>query len=104
MVDRKQRLLVTVHETAQGLRDEGFIDARRMKDYDRLCLPTLAHLSVSRIVQIRQRAKVSQTVFATVLNTSVKTVQSWEQGLKKPSGTALRLLDVIERKGIDALV
>jgi predicted negative regulator of RcsB-dependent stress response len=31
------------------------------------------------------------------------TVQQWEQGQKKPSGPAQRLLDLIDRKGLSAL-
>lgn len=45
----------------------------------------------------------SQVVFAAFLNTSVSTVQKWEIGEKKPSGPSLKLLNVIERKGIEAL-
>ena len=46
---------------------------------------------------------MSQAVFAAFLNTSVSTVQKWEIGEKRPSGPSLKLLDVIERKGVKAL-
>jgi putative transcriptional regulator len=46
---------------------------------------------------------MSQAVFAAVLNTSVSTVQKWEIGAKRPSGPSLKLLDVIQRKGIEAV-
>jgi putative transcriptional regulator len=46
---------------------------------------------------------MSQAVFAAVLNTSVSTVQKWEIGEKRPSGPSLKLLNVIESKGVDAL-
>lgn len=46
---------------------------------------------------------MSQAVFAAVLNTSVSTVQKWEIGEKRPNGPSLKLLNVIERKGADAL-
>ena len=42
-------------------------------------------------------------MFAAYLNTSVSTVQKWEIGEKKPSGPALRLLDIVDRKGVKAL-
>ena len=38
-----------------------------------------------------------------LLCNSLSTVQKWEIGEKRPSGPSLKLLDVIERKGIDAL-
>jgi putative transcriptional regulator len=47
------------------------------------------------IARLRERCKMSQFVFASVLNVSVKTVQSWEQGDRKPSQAALRLLEII---------
>jgi len=47
---------------------------------------------------------LSQAVFATVLNTSVSTVQKWEVGDKKPSGPSLKLLNLIERKGLEAVL
>jgi putative transcriptional regulator len=59
--------------------------------------------SARQIRAIRTRARMSQAVFAAVLNTSVSTVQKWEIGEKRPSGPSLKLLDVVDRKGIEAL-
>ena len=47
---------------------------------------------------------MSQAVFAAVLNTSLSTVQKWEVGDKKPSGPSLKLLNLIERKGLEAII
>jgi len=46
---------------------------------------------------------VSQAVFAAVLNVGKATVAAWERGGKEPSGAALKLLDLVERKGLSAL-
>ena len=46
---------------------------------------------------------MSRSVFAAPLNVGPATVEHWERGLKKPSGPSLRLLDVVDRKGVDAL-
>jgi len=43
---------------------------------------------------------VSQNVFALYLNTTVSTVRQWEQGDKKPSGIAARLLQLIQKNGL----
>jgi putative transcriptional regulator len=51
------------------------------------------------VKKIRARGKYSQSVFAKILNVSVKTVQSWECGDRVPSHIALRLLEIID-KGI----
>jgi putative transcriptional regulator len=46
------------------------------------------------VTSLRTKAGMSQAVFARVLNVSTKTVQSWEQGDRKPSHAALRILQV----------
>lgn len=51
------------------------------------------------IKKIRKQWRYSQSVFAKILNVSVKTVQAWEGGDRVPSCVALRLLEIIE-KGI----
>ncbi len=53
-------------------------------------------VTARKIVALRQKLGMSQAVFARVLNVSAKTVQSWEQGERKPSQTALRLLQVLQ--------
>jgi len=35
-----------------------------------------------------------------MLNISASTVQKWESGAKRPSGVALKLLDVVSRHGV----
>src|SRR5882724_807418 len=100
---RKSRLLTEVHETAHGLARIGAIGKRTLSDLDALCLSPVPDLSAS-IRAIRSRAQMSQAVFAAVLNTSVSTIQKWEIGEKRPSGPSLKLLNVIDQKGVDALV
>ncbi len=55
-------------------------------------------LDKTEIVAIREKLNFSQAVFARFLNVSVKTVQAWEQGIGKPSGAALKLLTIVEKK------
>lgn len=98
------RILNAVHETAQDLHAAGFIDKRRMREYDALCLPPIPDYSSENIRTLRNRYKLSQAVFATVLNTSLSTVRQWEIGDKHPSGPSLKLLNLLDRKGLDALI
>ena len=55
-------------------------------------------LSRAEIAALRKRLKMSQAFFAAVLNVSAKAVQSWEQGIRRPSDAALRMLQVIGRQ------
>ena len=47
---------------------------------------------------IRQRLKLSQAAFAGLMGVSLRTVQDWEQGRRKPSGPAIALLRIAEQK------
>jgi putative transcriptional regulator len=48
------------------------------------------------IKQIRDGLGMSQAQFAKFLFVSTKTVQGWEQGLRRPTSSAARLLQFIE--------
>jgi putative transcriptional regulator len=72
-----------------------------MREFDQLCLPPIARLQPEEIKQIREAANVSQAVFASLLNISVSTVQKWEIGQKRPTGIALKLLHLVQKKGLD---
>ena len=86
--------------TAKGLHEAGVMDKTTMREFDSLCLPPIAKLQPDEIKQVRESAKVSQAVFATILNISVYTVQKWESGDKKPTGAALKLLHMVKNKGL----
>jgi putative transcriptional regulator len=101
---RRSRILDEVHETAAGLHRAGVITKRRMHEYDALCRLHVPALDAANIKRIRKRANVSQAVLAAVLNTSVSTVQKWEIGEKTPSGPSLKLLHLIDRKGVEAVL
>lgn len=98
------RILDAVHETARDLHAARFIDKRRMRQYDALCLAPIPEYSSKKIRALRNRHKLSQAVLATVLNTSLSTVRQWEIGEKHPSGPSLKLLNLLDRKGLEALI
>ena len=47
---------------------------------------------------IRAKLKMSQAAFAGLMGVSLRTVQDWEQGRRKPSGPALALLRIADQK------
>ncbi len=96
----KSAILQAVHETASGLHAAGVMDQVTLREFDRLCLPPVEPLQPLEIKRIREGTQVSQAVFAAFLNTSVSTVQKWEVGQKRPTGTALKLLYLVQKKGL----
>ncbi len=100
----KSRILEEMHETAQGLHGAGLISKRRMLEFDVLRHLEVHEMQPQQIKSLRERARFSQAVFAAALNISLSTVQKWEVGDKKPSGSSLKLLNLIERKGMDVVL
>ena len=99
----KNRLLSTIHETARDLHKLEFIDKRTMQKYDFLCIEPVSPYSAEQIRSLRKRYQLSQAVMAAVLNTSLSTIQKWEVGDKHPAGPSLKLLNILDRKGLEAL-
>lgn len=60
-------------------------------------------LTQSQIKKIREKARLSQAVFARWLNTSSSTVEKWEIGAKRPGGLALKMLAVVKKQGLTVL-
>ncbi len=98
------RLLETIHDTALDLHRSGFIDKRRMREYDALCLAPVPSFSSERIQTLRAQLQISQAVLAALLNISLSTVRQWEIGAKHPGGPSSKLLDLLERKGLEGLI
>lgn len=96
-------ILEVIHDSAQGMHKAGVMDVTTMRKFDALCLPSIKEFSAGQIKQLRAKNKTSQAVFAAYLNTSVSTVQKWEQGEKHPNGPSLKLLNMVERSGIEIL-
>jgi len=96
-------ILDIAHEMGKDLLRVGAMDEITMRKLDTLCLPKLRQFQAADIQRIRKENQVSQAVFAAFLGIAKTTVQQWEQGQKKPSGPAQRLLDLVDRKGLSAL-
>lgn len=103
MRKKQSKILDAVHATVKGLHDAGAIDQVTMREFDTLCIAPIAPLRPTQIKRIRESSRVSQAVFAALLNTSVSTIQKWEIGQKRPTGTALKLLHLVQKHGLDAV-
>ena len=99
----KSAILEAVHATAKGLHKAGAMEQVTLREFDRLCLPPVEPLEPEQIKQIREASRVSQAVFAALLNTSLSTVQKWEVGQKRPTGAALKLLRLVQKRGLEVV-
>jgi putative transcriptional regulator len=87
----------------EALHDVGAIDKQTMREFDEACLTPIRALTPDEIRLIRLRERISQPVFAHYLNVSRNLISDWERGIKRPGGPALRLLTVIQKKGLQAI-
>ena len=89
-----------IHETMEALHGIGAVDKQTMREFDEACLTPVHVFAPEEIKAIRAREHISQPVFARYLNVSKNLVSDWERGVKKPGGPALRLLTLIQKKGL----
>lgn len=94
----------TINEVAKGLHKTEIIDKRTLNDLIDDERPVLTEYTGAEIQQIRKKQKLSQAVFAMYLNISPATVRSLEQGKRHAHGAILKLLNIIDRHGIEVLV
>ncbi|PYE88477.1 helix-turn-helix domain-containing protein [Phyllobacterium leguminum] len=99
----KSEIMASIHETMEGMFEIGAIDKQTMREFDEACLTTVETLAPEEIRAIREREHLSQPVFARYLNVSKGLVSDWERGVKKPGGPALKLLTVVQKKGLQAI-
>jgi putative transcriptional regulator len=99
----KSPILAAVLDTAKGLHKAGAMDQVTLREFNQMCLPPVDPLEPEQIRRIRENSRVSQAVFARLLNTSLSTVQKWEIGQKKPTGTALKLLHLVKERGLEVI-
>jgi len=103
------RLAEAMLETAKDMQQTGLLDKTA---YTKI---TMRHLGVKEKVEgepltgkdiraMREQARMSQAVFAHHLNVTVGYMSQLERGEKRPTGAALVLLNVIRRKGIEAIL
>jgi putative transcriptional regulator len=90
-------------EESDALWQEILDGVREIQAYNRGELPpgTLRvweTVPVAKPVEIRARMNLSQQGFAAILGVSVRTLQEWEQGRRKPTGPALALLRIADQQ------
>jgi putative transcriptional regulator len=104
------RLTRELLETAADMNATGIMDRAT---YEKITMrhlggianaPAATPISGVEIRALRERARMSQSVFAKYLNLTVGYVSQLERGAKRPTGAVLVLLNVIRRKGIEAIL
>lgn len=74
-----------------SIKEVGEIKAGRKKP------SRLFEITAPEIKMVRETLHVSQNEFALMIGVSIRTLQNWEQGRRKPEGPAKALLRVASR-------
>jgi putative transcriptional regulator len=98
------KLIESLRGDLAALHDAGAINKLTMREFDTICPPPVRAFSAADIKQLREKLKFSQPVFAHHLHTTASTIRKWEQGDTRPAGPALKLLNVIADKGLQAIL
>jgi putative transcriptional regulator len=103
------RMRAELLETARGLHRVAIVGTGTLgkitaREVDLGKLPLLKPPSGAEIVAMRERANMSQAVFARLLNVGTSTLSQWEREEKRPRGTAARLLAIVKQKGVRAVL
>ena len=100
---KDSRILSMVEDELHSINEIKDI-AISLREFNKIKYPAPKHYTQNDVVRIRKSLQVSQGVFAYLLNASESTVKKWELGAKVPGGANCRLLQIIEKKGIEVLV
>jgi putative transcriptional regulator len=106
---KASRLTKALLETAEDMRRADILDEAAyakitMRHLGKSGIPKVNPMTGAEIRALRERAHLSQAVFAKHLNLTVGYVSQLERGTKRPTGAALVLLNVIRRKGFDTIL
>jgi len=109
MTGKTSSVVECILETAADMRRSGIMDEATyekitIRHLGPLALSTAEPISGAEIRTLRERANLSQAAFARYLNLTAGYVSQLERGTKQPKGTALTLLNVIRRKGLEAIL
>lgn len=99
----RNKASAAIHETMSDLYKIGMVDKRTMRHFDESCLTAIKEMTPDEIKEIREKEMVSQSVLAIYLNVSTSVVGQWERGEKSPAGASLKLLTLVQKKGLQAI-
>ena len=98
------KIIKSLRGDLAALVEASAINKVTMREFDAICPPPVREFGAADIKRLRESLKFSQPIFALHLHTSASTVRKWEQGETHPTGPALKLLNIIADKGLQAIL
>ncbi|AXA24875.1 helix-turn-helix domain-containing protein [Pseudomonas putida] len=98
------KLIESLRDDLSVLHQAGAVGKVTMREFEAICPAPVRDFTALDIRRLREALNFSQPVFALHMHTSASTVRKWEQGETRPAGPALKLLNVIADKGLQAIL
>lgn len=99
-----KKLVDSLTQDMHALARVGAVSKTTLRRFEAANVPEIDGFGPERVKALREALHISQPVFAMYLHTTASTVRKWEQGATHPTGPALVLLNMIERKGLAVLI
>jgi len=94
----------TINDLAHGLYNADVIDKKTLRNLTDEDLPILNEYTGEEIQNLRKKQHLSQSVFAKYMNVSPAIIRSLEQGQRHAHGAILKLLNIVDKHGINGLI
>ena len=98
------KIIEALRSDLAALQEAGAVSTLTVFEFSEIFPPPVREFAAADVKQLREDLKFSQPVFALHLHTSASTVCKWEQGETHPTGPALKLLNIIADKGLQAIL
>ncbi|MCJ8273836.1 MAG: helix-turn-helix domain-containing protein [Psychrosphaera sp.] len=97
-------VIKSLRSDLEALCGEGLVNKITLREFDERNMTKLKEINSEQIKQLRADNHISQGVLAKYLNMSPVSIQKWERGESKPTGAALKLLNVINNHGLSIVM
>lgn len=100
----RESIVKSVKNTVQDLHRSGLVDDITMKNIENLCLPEVQDFPLKKLFPFVRSSGSAKQLLPVFLISVHQRYRSRSKAIKKPAGASKKLLDIMERKGLDALV
>jgi putative transcriptional regulator len=98
------KIIDSLREDLDALHKVGAIKKVTLRKFDTTFPPPVREFTPDDVKRLRRTLNFSQPVFALHLHTTASTIRKWEQGDTRPTGPALKLLNLIADKGLQVII
>lgn len=97
-------ILKSIRDDLESLCNENIVNKITLREFDKRNATKIEEITGDQIRNIRVKNHISQGVLAKCMNMSPVSIQKWERGESKPTGAALKLLNIINNHGFSVVM